>query len=184
MFSMVLAYMGKNPNSQDAADITAAGDTMNKFRPYLRYIDTQRMISDLANGEICLAVGYSGDMLQARDRAAENKTGQEISYTIPSEGSIIWFDSYLIPKDAPHPKNAHAFINYMLKPDVIAAVTNKVNYANGNAKAGVLVNKAVFEDPGVYPPAAVTAKLTPDLSDTEATTRLMTRLWTRFNTGR
>jgi putrescine transport system substrate-binding protein len=184
MFSMVLAYLGKNPNSQDAADLNVAGDAMNKFRPFLRYIDTQRMISDLANGEICLAVGYSGDMLQARDRATENKTGQEISYTIPSEGSIIWFDSYLIPKDAPHPKNAHAFINYMLKPEVIAAVTNNVNYANGNAKAGAFVSKEVLEDPGVYPSAAVTAKLTPDLSDTEATTRLMTRLWTRFNTGR
>ncbi len=184
MFTMVLAYMGKNPNSQDAADLNAAGELMNKFRPYLRYIDTQRMISDLANGEICLAVGYSGDMLQARDRASENKTGQEISYSIPSEGSIIWFDSYLMPKDAPHPKNAHAFINYMLRPEVIAAVTNNVNYANGNAKAGALVNKDVFEDPGVYPPAAVVAKLVPDLADTEATTRLMTRLWTRFNTGR
>jgi putrescine transport system substrate-binding protein len=183
MFSMVLAYMGKNPNSQDPADINAAGDVMMKFRPFLRYIDTQRMISDLANGEICLAVGYSGDMLQSRDRATENKTGQEISYVIPSEGSIIWFDSYLIPKDAPHPKNAHAFINFMLKPDVIAAVTNTVNYANGNAKAGAMVKKEVLEDPGVYPPPAVIAKLTPDLADTQATTQLMTRLWTRFHTG-
>ncbi len=184
MFSMVLAYLGKNPNSQDPADLAAAGEAMQKFRPYLRYIDTQRMIGDLANGEICLAVGYSGDMLQARDRADENKTGQEIVYAIPKEGSIIWFDSYLIPKDAPHPKNAHAFINYMLKPEVIAAVTNTVNYANGNAAASQLVNKDVLEDPGVYPPAEVKAKLTPDLADTEETTRTMTRLWTRFTTGR
>ena len=184
MFSMVLAYLGKNPNSQDPADLTAAGEAMNKFRPYIRYIDTQRMIGDLANGEICLAVGYSGDMLQARDRAAENKTGQEITYAIPREGSIIWFDSYLIPKDAPHPGNAHAFINFMLKPDVIAGVTNTVNYANGNTAATALVNKDVLEDPGVYPPAEVKAKLTPDLADTEETTRTMTRLWTRFTTGR
>ena len=184
MFSMVLAYLGKNPNSQDPADLTAAGEAMNKFRPYIRYIDTQRMIGDLANGEICVAVGYSGDMLQARDRAAENKTGQEITYAIPREGSIIWFDSYLIPKDAPHPGNAHAFINFMLKPDVIAGVTNTVNYANGNTAATALVNKDVLEDPGVYPPAEVKAKLTPDLADTEETTRTMTRLWTRFTTGR
>lgn len=184
MFSMVLAYLGKNPNSQDPADLAAAGEAMQKFRPYVRYIDTQRMIGDLANGEICVAVGYSGDMLQARDRADENKTGQEIVYTIPKEGSIIWFDSYLIPKDAPHPKNAHAFINYMLKPEVIAAVTNTVNYANGNAAATQLVNKDVLDDPGVYPPAEVKAKLTPDLADTEETTRTMTRLWTRFTTGR
>jgi putrescine transport system substrate-binding protein len=184
MFSMVLASLGKNPNSQDQADLQAAGDAMNKFRPYLRYIDTQRMIGDLANGEICLAVGYSGDMLQARDRATENKTGAEIAYVVPKEGSIIWFDSYLIPKDAPHPKNAHAFINYMLKPEVIAAVTNKVNYANGNSKAAPFVKKDVLEDPSVYPPPEVKAKLTPDLADTEDTTRTMTRLWTRFNTGK
>jgi putrescine transport system substrate-binding protein len=184
MFSMVLAYLGKNPNSQDAADLTAAGDAMNKFRPFLRYIDTQRMISDLANGEICLAVGYSGDMLQSRDRAVENKTGQEIAYVIPKEGSIIWFDSYIVPKDAPHPKNAHAFIDYMLQPEVIAAVTNTVNYANGNAAAAQFVSKEVLEDPGVYPPADVKSKLTPDLADTEETTRTMTRLWTRFTTGR
>jgi putrescine transport system substrate-binding protein len=184
MFSMVLAYLGKNPNSQDQADLNAAGDAMQKFRPYVRYIDTARMISDLANGEICLAVGYSGDMLQSRDRAVENKTGQEIVYSIPKEGSIIWFDSYLIPKDAPHPRNAHAFINYMLKPEVIAAVTNTVNYANGNSAATQFVNKDVQEDPGVYPPAEVKAKLTPDLADTEETTRTMTRLWTRFMTGK
>jgi putrescine transport system substrate-binding protein len=184
MFSMVLSYLGKNPNSQDPADLQAAGDAMNKFRPNLRYIDTQRMIGDLANGEICLAVGYSGDMLQARDRATENKTGAEISYVVPKEGSIIWFDSYLIPKDAPHPKAAHAFINYMLKPEVIAAVTNKVNYANGNAKSAPFVKKEVLEDPSVYPPPEVKAKLTPDLADTEEGTRTMTRLWTRFNTGK
>jgi putrescine transport system substrate-binding protein len=184
MFSMVLSYLGKDPNSQNPEDLKAAGDALMKFRPYVRYIDTQRMISDLANGEICLAVGYSGDILQARDRATENNTGQQISYVIPKEGTIIWFDSYLIPKDAPHPKNAHAFINYMLKPEVIAAVTNSVNYANGNAGATQFVGKEVLEDPGVYPPQEVKVKLVPDLADTEEGTRQMTRMWTRFMTGK
>lgn len=183
MFSMVLSYIGKDPNSQNPEDLNAAGEAMMKFRPYLRYIDTQRMITDLANGEICLAVGYNGDLLQARDRAEENKTGQTITYVIPKEGSIIWFDSYLIPKDAPHPDNAHVFINYMLRPDVIAAVSNYTNYANGNAKATELVDEAVRNDPGVYPPPEVRAKLAPDLTDSEETTRLMTRMWTRFMTG-
>jgi putrescine transport system substrate-binding protein len=183
MFSMVLSYLGKDPNSQNPDDLNAAGEAMMKFRPYIKYFDTQRMITDLANGEICLAVGYNGDMLQARDRATENKTGQEISYVIPKEGSIVWFDSYLIPKDAPHPNNAHAFINYMLRPDVIAAVSNYTNYANGNAKATELVDEEVRNDPGVYPPAEVRAKLAPDLTDSEETTRIMTRLWTRFMTG-
>jgi putrescine transport system substrate-binding protein len=183
MFSMTLAAMGKNPNSQDPADLEAAGAELMKIRPFLRYIDTQRMITDLANGEICVAVGYNGDILQARDRAVENNTGQTIAYVIPKEGSIIWFDSYLIPKDAPHPKNAHAFINYMLKPEVIAAVSNYTNYANGNAAATELVDEEVRTDPGVYPPPEVLAKLAPDLTDTEETTRIMTRMWTRFMTG-
>jgi putrescine transport system substrate-binding protein len=184
MFSMVLAYLGKDPNSQVEADLNAAGDALMAFRPYVRFIDTQRMITDLANGDICVAVGYSGDMLQARDRGAEAKPVQEIVYTIPKEGSIIWFDSYLIPVDAPHPKNAHKFIDYMLRPDVIAAVTNTVNYANGNTGAAAKVNPDVLNDPGVYPPADVKAKLTPDLADTEETTRLMTRMWQRFMTGK
>ncbi len=184
MFSMVLSYLGKNPNSQDAKDLEAAGEAMMKFRPYLRYIDTQRMIADLANGNICLAVGYNGDILQARDRAGENKTGQEIVYSIPKEGSIIWFDSYLIPKDAPHPGNAHTFINYMLKPEVIGAVSNFTNYANGNAQALQFVDEKVRNDAGVYPPPEVRASLAPDLTDSEETTRLMTRMWTRFMTGK
>jgi len=184
MYSMTLAALGKDPNSQKPEDLEAATNAMVAIRPNIRYADTQRMISDLANGEICLAVGYNGDLLQARDRAEENKTGQEITYVIPKEGTIIWFDSYLIPKDAPHPKNAHTFINYMLRPEVIAAVTNTVNYPNGNAKATPLVNKEVLDDPSVYPPAEVKAKLTPDLADTEETTRIMTRGWQKFTTGK
>jgi putrescine transport system substrate-binding protein len=184
MFSMALDAIGKDPNSQAPADLEASAAALMRVRPFIRYIDTQRMIGDLANGEICVAIGYSGDILQARNRAGENNTGQEIAYFVPNEGSIIWFDSYLIPKDAPHPGNAHTFINYMLQPEVIAAVTNTVSYANGNAKAMPFVNKEVRDDPGVYPPAQVKAKLVPDLADTEETTRLMTRLWTKFMTGR
>jgi putrescine transport system substrate-binding protein len=184
MFKMVLAYLGRDVNSQDPADLNAAGEAMNRFRPFIRYIDTQRMIGDLANGEICVAIGYSGDLLQARARAQENKTGQDIQFVIPKEGTIVWFDSYLIPKDAPHPKNAHLFINYMLRPEVIAAVSNTVKYANGNSKAAAFVDKAVLENPGIYPPADIRKRLTPDRASTQETTRLVTRLWTRFSTGR
>jgi len=183
MYSMTLAALGKDPNSQKQEDLDAATKALMAIRPNIRYADTQRMIGDLANGEICLAIGYNGDILQARDRATENKTGAEIKYVIPKEGTIIWFDSYLIPKDAPHPKNAHLFINYMLRPEVIAAVSNKVNYANGNKDATALVNKEVQEDPGVYPPQEVKAKLVPDLADTEEGTRIMTRGWQQFTTG-
>jgi putrescine transport system substrate-binding protein len=183
MFSMVLAYLGKDPNSQDEKDLNAAGDAMTAFRPFIKYIDTQKQISDLANGEICVAVGYNGDMLQARDRAVENRTGAKIAFSLPKEGTIQWFDSYLIPRDAPHPHNANRFINYMLQPEVIAAVSNTVKYANGNVAARALVTPEVANDPGVYPPPEVMAKLNLDKSDSEATTRTMTRLWTRFNTG-
>ena len=184
MFKMTLAYLGKSPNSQDPADLAAAGEAMNKFRPYIRYIDTQRMIGDLANGEICAAVGYSGDILQARDRAIENKTRADIAFVIPKEGTIQWFDGYLIPADAPHPKNANAFINYMLKPEVIAAVSNTVKYANGVTAAAQFVDKEVLENPGIYPPQDVRKRLTPDMPSSDETTRTMTRLWTKFNTGR
>jgi putrescine transport system substrate-binding protein len=183
MYSMTLAALGKDPNSQKQEDLDAATKALMAIRPNIRYADTQRMIGDLANGEICLAVGYNGDILQARDRAEENKTGAEIKYVIPKEGTIIWFDSYLIPKDAPHPKNAHLFINYMLRPEVIAAVSNTVNYANGNKEATQFVNKEVQEDPGVYPPQEIKAKLVPDLADTEEGTRIMTRGWQQFTTG-
>jgi putrescine transport system substrate-binding protein len=183
MFKMTLAYIGKSPNSQDPADLAAAGEAMNKYRPFIRYIDTQRMIGDLANGEICAAVGYSGDLLQARDRALENKTGADIAFVIPKEGTILWFDGYLIPADAPHPKNANAFINYMLKPEVIAAVSNTVKYANGVTAAAQFVDKAVLENPGIYPPADVRQRLTADQPSSDETTRTMTRLWTKFSTG-
>jgi len=184
MFKMVLISLHLDPNGQKPDDLRAATDAMLKFRPYLRYVDTQRMVSDLANGEICLAVGYSGDILQARDRARENQTGQRIGYSIPKEGTIVWFDSYLIPKDAPHPRNAHAFINYMLRPEVIAAVSNTTNYANGNLAAGSFMRPEVLHDPNIYPPPEVRAKLVPDLADSQETTRLLTRLWTRFLTGK
>ncbi len=183
MYSMTLAALGKDPNSQKPEDLELATNALMAIRPNVRYADTQKMIGDLANGEICIAVGYNGDILQARDRAEENKTGAEIKYVIPKEGTIIWFDSYLIPKDAPHSKNAHAFINYMLRPEVIAAVSNTVNYANGNAAATQYVKKEVLEDPGVYPPQEVKVKLVPDLADTEETTKIMTRGWQKFTTG-
>ena len=184
MFGMVLAYRGKTATSQHPEELTAAGDTLMGVRPMVRYIDTQRMIADLTNGDICVAVGYSGDILQARNRAIESRTGQTIAYSIPKEGSLSWFDSYLIPADAPHAHNAHRFINYMLRPDVIAAVTNKMFYANANVAATAHVAPAVLNDPGVYPPPAVRARLTPHLADSEGTTRIMTRLWQRFMTGR
>jgi len=183
MYAMVLIALGKNANSKKPEDLAAATDALMRLRPFVRYVDTQRMISDLANGEVCLAVGYSGDILQSASRAKENETGQKVAYSIPKEGTIMWFDSYAIPSDAPHPDNAHRFINYMLQPQVIAAVTNMVHYPNGNNAARQFVNKEILDNPSIYPPPEVMAKLVPVLAVSEESTRLMTRGWQQFTTG-
>jgi putrescine transport system substrate-binding protein len=184
MTDMVLAYLGKDPNSQNPADLKLVESTLLSIRPYIKYIQSSQYIADLASGEICIAVGYSGDILQARDRAKENNTGAKIAYSVPKEGTIIWFDSLAIPKDAPHPDNAHLFIDYLMRPDVIANVSNTTNYANGNAAATPLVKESVRNDPGVYPPPEIKSKLFPNLADTEEFSRLENRTWTRFATGK
>lgn len=182
--AVMLAYLGKDPNSQNPADLKAVEDKIMTIRPYIRMIHSSQYIDALANGEICLALGWSGDVLQARDRADEAGQGNVIKYSVPKEGTIIWFDMYAVPTDAPHPDNAHAFINFMMKPEVAAANSNFVNYATGNAASVALVNEDVRNDPGVYPPPEVKAKLFPDLSETDEYTRLLNRTWTRFTTGK
>jgi putrescine transport system substrate-binding protein len=184
MVGVMLAYLGKDPNSQSEQDLKLAEDHLMAIRPYIRMIHSSQYIDALANGEICIAVGWSGDMLQARDRAKEANQGNVIKYTIPKEGTIIWFDVYAIPKDAPHPNNAHAFINFMEQPEVAAANSNFINYANGNAASLQFVNDDVKNDPGIYPTPDVKAKLFPDLAETEEFTRLLNRTWTRFTTGK
>lgn len=183
LFPRALSAIGRNPESQDAADIQAAADALIKIRPYVRYMDAFKLIPDLASGEICVAVTTPGDILQARARGKEIGVPQQLAYSLPP-GSNYWVASYLIPKDAPHPDSAHVFINYMLKPEVIAAVTNAIKNANGNSAATPFVDKELLEDPAVYPPPDVRARLVLDLADTPETTRLMTRLWTKFVTGR
>jgi putrescine transport system substrate-binding protein len=184
MYAMMLTYLGRDTNSQDPADIGAATEALVQVRPYIRYADTQRIIGDLASGEICLAVVYNGDSLQARDRAHENQTGETIQYLIPEEGTIVWIDSFALPKDGPHPRNAHAFLDYMMRPQVAAANSNAIRFANGMDGVEPFLEAGLASDPSVYPPAEVRAKLVPDLADGEETTRLMTRGWTRFMTGR
>jgi len=181
--SAALAYLGRNPNSEDLADLAAAEELLMSIRPFVRYIHSSQQINDLANGEICVAHGYSGDMMIAADRAAEAENGIEIAYTIPKEGAVIWFDMLAIPSDAPHPNNAHMFINYLLQPEVIAEVSNYVFYANPNSASVEFVDTEVLEDPGIYPSEEVKAKLYPDLSHSAEYTRNLTRTWTRFKTG-
>jgi len=181
---VALAYLGKDPNSESLDDLKAAEDLLMKIRPYVRMIHSSQYIDSLANGDICVTLGWSGDILQSKSRAEEAGQGVEIAMTVPKEGTIIWFDMYAIPADAPHPDNAHAFINYMMKPEVAAANSNFVHYATANKDALPLLDPAVRDDPGVYPPQAVMDKLFPNLARSPEYTRELNRAWTRFTTGK
>lgn len=182
--SIVLLYLGKDPNSQSPEDLKLVEAQLMKIRPYVRKINSSQYIEDLANGDLCVAIGYNGDVLQARDRAFEAKNGINIAYVIPKEGSIVTIDTMVIPADAKHQKNAHLFMNYLMEPEVAAANSNKVNYANGNVASEKFLNESVKNDPAVYPTAEIKAKLTPELSIADEYNRLLTRTWTRFQTGK
>jgi putrescine transport system substrate-binding protein len=184
IIAVALAYLGKDPNSQNEADLKAAEDMLLKIRPYVRMIHSSSYIDALANGDICVALGWSGDVLQAKARAEEAGQGVKIAYSVPKEGTIIWFDSYAIPADAPHPDNAHAFINYMMKPEVAAKNSNLVQYANGNLASLQFMDDVVKNNPSVYPSAEVKAKLFPNLAKSDGFTRQLNRTWTRFTTGK
>jgi putrescine transport system substrate-binding protein len=184
MVATALLFLGKDPNSQSEADLKLAEAKLLAIRPYIRYISSSQYIDGLANGDICIAVGYSGDMLQARDRATEAGKPVKIKYSIPKEGALMWFDTLAIPADAKHPDNAHLFIDYLMRPEVAAANSNTVKYANANAKATALVSEELRNDPGTYPTAEVKARLKPNLTKSAEFTRLLNRSWTRFTTGR
>jgi putrescine transport system substrate-binding protein len=182
--SSVLMYLGKDANSLDAEDLKLVEAQLLKIRPYVRKINSSQYIEDLANGDVCIAVGYSGDILQSRDRAAEAASGVTVAYSIPKEGAAMWFDMMAIPADAKHPKNAHLFMDYLLQPEVAAANSNAVNYANGNLASEQFISESVKNDPGVYPSAEVKAKLSPQLAVPDDYNKLLTRSWTRFQTGK
>jgi putrescine transport system substrate-binding protein len=184
LLKVTLAWLGRDPNSQKEEDLKAAEEKLMAIRPYIRKIHSSQYIDDLATGELCVAVGWSGDILQSRDRAAEAGKDIVIKYAIPKEGTIVWFDMLAIPADAKHPKNALAFINYLMEPQVAANNSNTVNYANGNLKSLPMVKDEVKNDPGIYPTPEVKAKLFPSLAYNEDFNRLMTRMWTRFTTGK
>jgi putrescine transport system substrate-binding protein len=183
MLRAVYSYMGKDPNSQRPEDLVQAEAVLSKIRPYIRNINSSEYIEALANGDICLAVGYNGDILQARDRAREAGKGIEVRYAVPKEGSILWFDMLAIPKDAPNPDSAYAFINYILTPRVIADITNFKRFANADMQAQSLIDPAVRDDPGIYPPKEQQEKLPVQLADSADQTRAITRVWQKFKTG-
>jgi putrescine transport system substrate-binding protein len=180
----VFIYLGKDANSEDPEDLKAAEKVLLSARPYIRLINSSKYIEDLANGEICLALGWSGDTLQARDRAAEAQKPFTIKYNIPKEGAVMFFDSMAIPADASHVKNAHLFIDYMLRPEVAAKNSNFISFANSNAASWPLVTLEVKNNPGIFPTPEMMPKLVPDLPESAEFTRTLTRTWTRFRTGK
>ena len=179
----VLLWLGRNPNSESQEDLDAAEAALLAIRPYIRKISSAQVIEDLANGEVCIAVGYSGDVLQAQGRAEETGQAVDIRYSIPAEGALLWFDTLAIPADAGHPDNAHAIINFLMKPEIAAANSDFVYYANANANATALVEEDLRNNPGVYPTPEVKARLQPNLTKSADFTRLLNRAWTRFTTG-
>ena len=179
-----LKYLGLDPNSSKSEDLEKAAALVSKVRPNVRKFHSSEYLNALASGEICLVVGFSGDIKQAQSRAAEAKKGVEIGYSIPREGAQLWFDNLAIPKDARHVAEAHAFINYMMKPEVAAQNSNFISYANGNLESQKSIDKAILDDPGVYPPPEVMAKLYTNLAHDAKTKRVMNRLWTKVKTGK
>jgi putrescine transport system substrate-binding protein len=178
-----LQYLGLDPDSHKKDDLDKAEELLMKIRPYVRKFHSSEYINALANGDICVAIGYSGDVLQARDRADEAKQGVEIGYSIPKEGAQMWFDQLAIPADAPHVAEAYEFINYLMKPEVIAKSSDYVYYANGNKASQQFINKDVLDDPNIYPTEEVLQKLYTTSPLDPKTQRLMTRMWTKVVTG-
>jgi putrescine transport system substrate-binding protein len=183
MYGAALRYLGRDVNSTNPADYQAATDLLMRLRPSVRKFNNSESIEALANGDICIAIGYSGDMLQAADRAREAKNGVALNYVIPKEGTQVWFDSFTIPADAPHPDAAHRFIDYMLRPAVIARASNVLHYANANQAAQPLMDKAILNDPDVYPPTDTFSRLYVIKPKDQALLREVNRQWTRVQTG-
>lgn len=178
-----LAYLGRDPKSHDLADLERAATVIAGIRPYVRRFHSSQYINDLAAGDICIALGYSGDVIQARDRAREAQSVADIAFRVPREGAQMAIDMLGIPRDAPHPHNAYRFIDYLLRPKVIAAVTDAVSYPNPNLAATRFVNRAIRDDPGIYPSDATRRLFYIAQPAPRAYERTRTREWNRVKSG-
>ena len=184
LIPIALNYLGEDPHSFDPAVIAKAADLLKTLRPNIRNFHSSSYINDLANGDVCLVVGWSGDIIQARDRAVEAKNGVNIAYAIPKEGAPQWFDMLAIPKDAKNVDSAYAFINNLLDPQVMANNSNYISYPNAVTKAKALMDKSITDDPTIYPPPEVEAKLFTFAIIPPDVDKLYTRIWTELKTGK
>ena len=184
ILAAALHYLGLDPNSANETDLQTAAALVMKIRPYVRKFHSSEYLNVLASGEICLAVGFSGDIKQAQKRAAEAKNGVDIAYAIPKEGAQLWFDNLAIPRDARNVAEAEDFINYLQRPEVAAKNTNFISYANGNVASQKFIDKAILDDKGIYPDEATMRRLYTISAHDPKTQRLINRLWTRIKTGK
>lgn len=183
MIPAALNYLGLDPESTEVADFEKAAELLTELRPTVRYFHSSQYINDLANGEVCVSVGWSGDIFIAMARAEEADNGVEVGYVIPKEGALQWFDMLAIPVDAPNPDAAHKFINFVMDPQITADITNYVWYANANAASLDLVDEEITSDPGIFPTAEAKEKLFDSVVYDARKDRAMTRLWTEIKTG-
>ena len=183
VFPAALVYLGRPALSRDPKDLQRAYEAVKRIRPYIKKFHSSQYINDLANGDICVALGYSGDVFQAQQRAEDAKNGVKIAYSIPTEGAMLWIDQMAIPADAPHPLNALKWIDFILRPEIAADISNAVAYANPNAKATPLVDASIRDNPSIYPSDAVKRRLFFDTPVTPQYARARTRAWTRVKTG-
>lgn len=180
---MVLAWLGRDPNAVDTESLEAAEAQLDKVRPYVRYFSSTKMISDLPNREVCVAMSWSGDFAQAKARADAAGIDVDLRYTMPKEGSGLWVDSMFIPRDARNVDNAYLFMDYILRPQVTADISNFVFYANANESARQLLNAEVLENPGIYPDEDAWSLLFAPRFGEPAQERLRTRVWARVKSG-
>lgn len=179
------AYLGKDPHAQTLDDLADTMAALEPLRPFYRYFHNVKQVQDLANGDICVGIGYAGGIAQARAMAATGQRGRKIAVVIPEEGAMVNIDVMAIPADAPHPEDAHAFINFILRPDIIAEISNETWFANAVPAAQPLVSPDLRDDPAIYPPPQVRAKLfaAPPPASQEYE-RVRTRAWAKFRSGR
>ncbi|MES2907527.1 MAG: polyamine ABC transporter substrate-binding protein [Pseudomonadota bacterium] len=184
IFPAALNYLKLPPDSKSFDDLRKAADLLASIRPFVKKFHSSEYINSMANGDVCLVVGYSGDILQARDRANEAKKGVEISYSIPHEGAALWFDNFVIPKDAANADAAYAFIDFLNRPEMAAKNSNMLNFASGNLEAQKFVDKDILENPGIYPPADVMQMLFTVTPYDRKTQSAVNRMWTNIKANR
>jgi Spermidine/putrescine-binding periplasmic protein len=182
-FAISMNYIGKNPDSKEQADLEAGGEVYMNIRPFVKTFNSSAYIDDIANGDICITIGWSGDVLQAKARAEEANNGVNIEFVIPKEGTYMWFDNLAIPADAKNVEEAHELINYLMKPEVIAKASNYVQYANGNLASQALLDEEVFKNPAVYPDPETVKKLFTISPYGPKEQRILNRVWTQIKTG-